>query len=150
MSKEVCRDCGEELGRTDKQADRKRCSCRKLNNHSKNRFQSLLLSSSATTNHSLSIFGGHASYTELEELEAGLAREESLTARHGMKVKLVIGNTYILSTWLTAKGLFDAAVESGSASPEGMITAAMAATVSSVVLAASVFLFLGLVQEGED
>lgn len=84
-----------------------------------------------------------------EALDLDLAAEVVEAERHATKIVLATAVSFVLSTWLTAKGLFDAAVESGTASVEGMVTAFMAAVVSSTLLGVSTFLFFRLVTKGD-
>lgn len=87
--------------------------------------------------------------SRLNPLEQELASEIAEAERHATKIILATGTSFTLSTWLTGKGLFDSAVESGTASVEGMITAFMAAVASSTLLGLSTFLFFRLVTKGE-
>lgn len=52
--------------------------------------------------------------------------------------------TFGQSAWLTTKGMFDKAIEAGVANMEGMITAAMSATVAATALGCATILLMGI------
>ena len=61
----------------------------------------------------------------------------SLIAAHGRRQRIImlcLIISFALSAWLTTKGMFDKAIEAGVANMEGMVTAAMSATVAATVL----------------
>lgn len=69
-----------------------------------------------------------------------------LDARHGRAyIKILLAGivALIFSIWLTAKGLFDKAVEAGVADFEGMLTAAASAIVAATLIGGGTLLLFG-------
>lgn len=59
-------------------------------------------------------------------------------------IKLIAFPFFLLSAWLTTKGLFDAKIEAHAANTEGMITAAMTAIVAAIMIGGANMLLFGL------
>lgn len=69
------------------------------------------------------------------------------TSQHLWRYRLILFATFgafLLSCWLTAKGLFDRAIEAGTASPEGMVTALMSAAVAATLIGLATMLVFGV------
>ncbi len=84
------------------------------------------------------------SYTPL------LSDLHALITAHGRRQRIImlcLLTTFGLSAWLTTKGMFDKAIEAGVANMEGMITAAMSATVAATALGCATILLMGIAAE---
>ena len=69
---------------------------------------------------------------------------DSIPQRLLTKIILMTFSAFCLSSWLTAKGLFDKAIEAGVSNTEGMITAAMTAVVAATLIGGGTMLLFGI------
>lgn len=82
-----------------------------------------------------------------QEAARQIRREESVQAGRRTKVQLVLLGSLGLSSWLTGKGLFDKAIEAGTADTGGMVTALMSAGVAGTAVSTASMLLLGTAVE---
>lgn len=83
--------------------------------------------------------------------KARIQREiDAQHAAHRARYRIILLATlaaFVLSSWLTAKGLFDKAIEAGVASTEGMVTALMSSVVAATLVGGGTMLLFGIAME---
>lgn len=82
-----------------------------------------------------------------KEIRREIHRLEAIQDGRRLKVLLASTTALGLSSWLTAKGLFDKAVEAGVANAEGIVTAAMSAGVAGTIMSTATMLLVGVAVE---
>lgn len=82
-----------------------------------------------------------------KEISREIHRLEAIQDGRRLKVLLASTTALGLSSWLTAKGHFDKAIEAGVANAEGIVTAAMSAGVAGTVMSTATMILVGVAVE---
>ncbi len=87
--------------------------------------------------------------TQIEKARAGreIADLEAVHRGRHLIVLLLTLCGFALSSWMTAKGLFDRSIESGTATVPGMVTALMSATVAATLVGGATMLLIGIAMD---